>query len=102
MGFKREHPAEVAKMFAVDCTLKTGDSNIVVTIIEEIPLLDSTTSSLGGTLSNKEINDLRLNGRNYENLLQLRPAWCATRRRIFDYQQQRPARRDNAYSSTSF
>ncbi len=29
--------------------------------------------TLGGTLSNKEINDLPLNGRNYENLLQLRP-----------------------------
>jgi hypothetical protein len=28
---------------------------------------------LGGTLSNAEINDLPLNGRNYENLLQLRP-----------------------------
>src|SRR5450432_1813103 len=64
---------EVSKDVRVDCTLKTGDSNIVVTIIEEIPLLDSTTSSLGGTLSNKEINDLPLNGRNYENLLQLRP-----------------------------
>ena len=35
--------------------------------------LDSTSSTLGGTLSNKEINDLPLNGRNYENLLQLRP-----------------------------
>ena len=36
-------------------------------------MLDTTTSTLGGTLSNKEINDLPLNGRNYENLLQLRP-----------------------------
>jgi len=33
----------------------------------------TTSSTLGGTLSNKEINDLPLNGRNYENLLQLRP-----------------------------
>jgi len=35
----REHPAGGRKDVRVDCTLKTGDSNIVVTIIEEIPLL---------------------------------------------------------------
>ena len=44
-----------------------------VVITEEVPLVDTTSSTLGGTLSNKEINDLPLNGRNYENLLQLRP-----------------------------
>ena len=64
---------EVGKDVRVDCTLKTGDSNIVVTISEDIPLVDSTSSSLGGTLSNQQINELPLNGRNYENLLQLRP-----------------------------
>src|SRR5580658_6614949 len=53
---------EVGKDVRVDATLKAGDSSIVVNITEEIPLLDSTTSSLGGTLSNKEINDLPLNG----------------------------------------
>src|ERR1700688_3764256 len=42
-------PLEVGKDARVDATLKTGDSNIVVTITEDIPLLDSTTSSLGGT-----------------------------------------------------
>jgi hypothetical protein len=64
---------EVGKDVRVDCTLKTGDSNIVVTVSEDIPLVDSTSSSLGGTLSNQQINELPLNGRNYENLLQLRP-----------------------------
>jgi hypothetical protein len=64
---------EVSKDVRVDARLKAGDSNVVVTITEEIPMLDSTSSSLGGTLSNEEINDLPLNGRNYENLLQLRP-----------------------------
>jgi Carboxypeptidase regulatory-like domain/TonB-dependent Receptor Plug Domain len=73
-GFQAQSvPVEVGKDVRVDATLKTGDSNVVVTITAEIPLLDSTTSSLGGTLSNAEINELPLNGRNYENLLQLRP-----------------------------
>src|SRR5215471_12076880 len=64
---------EVAKDVRIDVTLKTGDSTQVITIIEEIPMLNTTNSQLGGTLSNKEIVDLPLNGRNYENLLQLRP-----------------------------
>src|SRR5277367_5295435 len=73
-GFQAQSvPVEVGKDVRVDATLKAGDSNVVVTITAEIPLLDSTTSSLGGTLSNAEINELPLNGRNYENLLQLRP-----------------------------
>src|SRR5277367_4502992 len=73
-GFQAQSvPVEVGKDVRVDATLKAGDSNVVVTITAEIPLLDTTSSSLGGTLSNKEINELPLNGRNYENLLQLRP-----------------------------
>jgi len=64
---------EVAKDVRIDATLKAGDSTQVITIMEEIPMLDTTNSELGGTLSNKEIVDLPLNGRNYENLLQLRP-----------------------------
>jgi Carboxypeptidase regulatory-like domain/TonB dependent receptor len=64
---------EVAKDLRVDLELQTGDSAVTITVTQEIPLLDSTTSSLGGTLSNEIINDLPLNGRNYENLLQLRP-----------------------------
>ena len=64
---------EVAKDLRVDLELQTGDSAVTITVTQDIPLLDSTTSSLGGTLSNEVINDLPLNGRNYENLLQLRP-----------------------------
>ncbi|MGH9725422.1 MAG: carboxypeptidase regulatory-like domain-containing protein, partial [Candidatus Acidiferrales bacterium] len=64
---------EVSKDIEVDAALKTGDTSIVVTVNEATPMIDATTSTLGGTLSNKEINDLPLNGRNYENLLQLRP-----------------------------
>jgi hypothetical protein len=64
---------EVGKDFRVDSTLKTGDATLVVNVTEAVPLIDSTSYSLGGTLSNKAINDLPLNGRNYENLLQLRP-----------------------------
>ncbi len=76
-GFKTtERPnvvVEVATDLRVDFALQTGQVSETVVVQEEVPLLNATSSTLGGTLSNKEINDLPLNGRNYENLLQLRP-----------------------------
>ncbi len=64
---------EVATDVRADFALQPGQVTETVTITEEVPLLNTTSATLGGTLSNKEINDLPLNGRNYENLLQLRP-----------------------------
>jgi Carboxypeptidase regulatory-like domain/TonB dependent receptor len=76
-GFKTvERPnvqIEVASDVRADFSLQPGQVSETVTITEEVPLLNTTSATLGGTLSNKEINDLPLNGRNYENLLQLRP-----------------------------
>jgi hypothetical protein len=76
-GFKTvERPnvrIEVATDVRADFSLQPGEVSEIVTITGEIPLVNSTSSTLGGTLSNAEINDLPLSGRNYENLLQLRP-----------------------------
>ncbi|HET7442677.1 MAG TPA: TonB-dependent receptor [Terriglobales bacterium] len=66
-------PLEVAKDVRIDIALQPGEVSQTVEVMEEVPLVDTNSSTLGGTLSNKEINDLPLNGRNYENLLQLRP-----------------------------
>jgi Carboxypeptidase regulatory-like domain/TonB dependent receptor len=76
-GFKSvERPniqVEVAQDVKIDFVLQPGDVQQTVTVTDEVPLLNTTSSTLGGTLSNKEIIELPLNGRNYENLLQLRP-----------------------------
>jgi hypothetical protein len=76
-GFKTvEHPnitLEVAQDVRVDVSLPTGQISETVVVNEDVPLVNTTSATLGGTLSNAEINDLPLNGRNYENLLQLRP-----------------------------
>ncbi len=76
-GFKRVErpsvPIEVATDVTVDISLPPGNVTETVVVTDEVPLVNTTSSTLGGTLSNKEINDLPLNGRNYENLLQLRP-----------------------------
>jgi len=64
---------EVAQDVRVDIALPTGQVSETVVVTDEVPLVNTVSSTLGGTLSNSEINDLPLNGRNYENLLQLRP-----------------------------
>ena len=64
---------EVATDVRADFALQPGNVSETVTVTEEVPLVNTTSATLGGTLSNKEINDLPLNGRNYQNLLQLRP-----------------------------
>src|SRR5438132_5546846 len=64
---------EVGKDARIDLVLSPGLVSEVVTVNEDVPLVNTTSATLGGTLSNKEINDLPLNGRNYENLLHLRP-----------------------------
>ena len=64
---------EVGKDVRVDLTVQPGEQTTTVTVTEEIPLVETTNSTLGGTLSNETINDLPLNGRNYQNLVVLRP-----------------------------
>ena len=64
---------EVAQDVRVDIALPPGQVSETVVVTSEVALVNSTSSTLGGTLSNAEVNDLPLNGRNYENLLQLRP-----------------------------
>ncbi len=76
-GFKTverpDVPIEVATDVRADFSLQPGNVSEIVTVTEDVALINTTSDTLGGTLSNKEINDLPLNGRNYENLLQLRP-----------------------------
>jgi hypothetical protein len=64
---------EVGKDVRVDVVLQPGSQTETITVTEEIPMVDTTSTTLGGTISNTIINDLPLNGRNYQNLLTLRP-----------------------------
>ena len=64
---------EVGKDVRVDAVLQTGSTTETITITEDVPMVDTTSTTLGGTISNEIINDLPLNGRNYQNLLTLRP-----------------------------
>jgi hypothetical protein len=76
-GFKAtERPSvilEVGGEVRVDLVLQPGEQNQTITVTEALPLVETTNAELGGTLQNVIINDLPLNGRNFENLLSLRP-----------------------------
>src|ERR1700730_1057062 len=59
----------------VDVTLQPGEQSQTITVTEELPLVETTSATLTGTISNETLNDLPLNGRNYVNLLTLRPGY---------------------------
>src|SRR6202521_4133648 len=63
----------VGKEIRVDLTVQTGQQEQTVTVTEQLPLVETTNATLGGTLNNADIQDMPLNGRNYQNLLSLRP-----------------------------
>ncbi len=76
-GFKRIErqsiTIEVGHEVRVDLTVQPGEQNQTVTVTEAVPLVETTNATMGGTLENSDIIDLPLNGRDYQNLLGLRP-----------------------------
>jgi hypothetical protein len=63
----------VGKEVRVDLTLQPGAQEQTVTVTEQVPLVETTNATLGGTLNNADIVDLPMNGRDYQSLMGLRP-----------------------------
>ena len=57
----------------VDAALVLGSTSESVTVTAEAPLTDSRSATLGGTISEKEITDMPLDGRNVFDLMGLLP-----------------------------
>jgi hypothetical protein len=76
-GFKTtEHPGiyvGVGKEVRFDLTPQPGEEQQTVTVTAAAPMVETTNATLGGSIENKDINDMPLNGRNYQNLMALRP-----------------------------
>ena len=64
---------EVGQSLRVDLVLQPGEQTQTITVTAEVPAINTTDATLGGTISNQTINALPLNGRNFERLLFLRP-----------------------------
>jgi Carboxypeptidase regulatory-like domain/TonB dependent receptor len=76
-GFKKAERTgvrlEVGKDLRIDMALLPGTASETITVNSEIPIVETTNDSIGGSFSNKSINELPLNGRDYQNLVVLRP-----------------------------
>jgi hypothetical protein len=64
---------QVGEEVRADLIVQPGDVDQTVTVNAATPLVESTNATLGGALSNADIGNMPLNGRNIENLLSLRP-----------------------------
>src|SRR3984893_4438526 len=73
-AFERQNiELEVGKDDRIDAQLTPGQVTQTVTVSETTLLLDTTSATVTGTINTESIVDIPLNGRNYQNLLQLRP-----------------------------
>ena len=64
---------EIGQDLRIDFTMQPGEVTQTITVTEAIPMVETTNAVLGGTLQSTIIDTLPLNGRNYQNMLQLRP-----------------------------
>src|SRR6266850_2077944 len=63
----------VGRTAVVNLVLKVGQISDRVTITEEAPLVESTTSAMSSLVDARTIRDLPLNGRSWDNLALLQP-----------------------------
>src|SRR5215469_15121322 len=76
---------DVAAQRVVDAALKPGAvSQQVVVSGEELPQVDTTTNTLGGTLNQEAVKDLPINGRDYTKLIFLNPGVAGSPDQISD------------------
>ena len=75
MGFQREVRRGinlvVAQQAVVNLTLQVGSIVQQVTVTEAAPLVNTTTTSTSGVISEQQIKELPLNGRSFDQLLTL-------------------------------
>src|SRR5437667_4824833 len=74
-GFKKEVRSGinlvVGQEAVVDLTLEVGANAETVTVSEEAPLVNTTTSSTSGVITEQQVKDLPLNGRSFDQLITL-------------------------------
>src|SRR5881409_3041061 len=61
----------VGQEAVVDLTLEVGANAETVTVTEEAPLVNTTTSSTSGVITEQQVKELPLNGRSFDQLITL-------------------------------
>ena len=64
---------QVGQNAAVNFQLEIGEMVQEVTVVADVPVVNTTTSSVAGVVGEREIKDLPLNGRSFDNLITLNP-----------------------------
>ena len=64
---------EVGEDAVVTLRLEVGEIAQAVTVLEEAPVVNTTTSSVAGVVGEREVKELPLNGRSFDNLITLNP-----------------------------
>src|SRR5882724_6487165 len=76
---------DVAAERHVDTALKPGEVKEQITVSgEELPLIEITNATLGGTLTQESVRDLPINGRDYTKLIYLNPGVAGSPDQITD------------------
>ena len=63
----------VGQEAVVNLSLEVGEVQQAVTVSAEAPIVNTTTSSTAGLVGEREVKDLPLNGRSFDNLITLNP-----------------------------
>ena len=64
---------QVAQQAVVNFRLEIGEFVQAVTVAEDAPVVNTTTSATSGVVGEREVKDLPLNGRSFDNLIALNP-----------------------------
>ena len=63
----------VGQEAVVNVQLEVGEIAQQVTVSEDAPVINTTTASVSGVVGSREVKDLPLNGRSFDNLITLNP-----------------------------
>jgi len=64
---------DISQVARVNFKLQVGSSNETVNVTDDIPLVETATSSAGGIIQGRQVVELPLNGRNFVSLATLTP-----------------------------
>ena len=64
---------DVAQQAVVNFKLEVGEFVQQVAVVEDVPVVNTTTSGIAGVVGEREVKDLPLNGRSFDNLITLNP-----------------------------
>src|SRR5450755_4444069 len=64
---------EVGQEAVVNLQLEVGDIAQTITVLEDAPLVNTTPASVSGIVGERNVKELPLNGRSFDNLITLNP-----------------------------